>query len=85
MHYNKYQAFLGNNTSRTVLNNELVINTIKSFNIRYNSDTIMTNDFATLYTKILHNKLLKVTYNLIDFSRNNSQVILYAYLSVMKD
>ena len=85
MHYNKYQAFFGNNTFWTVLNNEPVINKIKSFNKRYNSYTIMTFDFATLYTKIPHKKLLKVRYNLIDFSRNHSLVILYAYLSIMKD
>ena len=64
---NKCRFFSGVNSFWTVLNNEPVIKQMKKLNERKMAETITTFDFSTLYTKIPHNKLLKVLNVITDF------------------
>ena len=64
---NKCRFYSGVNSFWTVLNNEPVINQINKLNERNKAETITTFDFSTLYTKIPHNKLVKVLNELTDF------------------
>ena len=63
----KCRYFSGVNSFWTVLNNEPVIREIDKLNKRSKAETITTFDFSTLYTKITHDKLLKVLNELTDF------------------
>ena len=60
-------SFSGVNTFWTVLNKEALITSFKNLNKRNKDESVMAFDFSTLYTKILHSKLLKVLYELTDF------------------
>ena len=51
----------------TILNNQLVIDTIDKLNGRGKASSISCFDFSTLYTKVLHNKSLMVLNELIHF------------------
>ena len=48
-------------------NNEEVINSIRKLNKRNSVRSMSTFDFSTLYTKIPHDKLLAVMFELVDF------------------
>lgn len=50
----------------TILNNEPLISKTKISNKRNETETIMIFDLSTLYTKILHDKLLRIIYELIN-------------------
>ena len=50
-----------------IQNNEDVITSIRRLNKRNSIRSISTFDFSTLYTKIPHDKLLQVLYELVDF------------------
>ena len=50
-----------------IQNNEKVITSINKLNKRRSIKSISTFDFSTLYTKIPHDKLLEVMYDLVDF------------------
>ena len=59
--------FSGINSFWTILNNKPVIQNINIMNKRTKASSISCFDFSTLYTKIPHNKLLKVMNELVDF------------------
>ena len=63
----KSKFFSGVNTFWVVQNNKPVTQSIKKLNTRNQAFSISTFDFSTLYTKIPHNKLIKVLHSLIDF------------------
>ena len=66
--YNKKcHFFTGVKTFWTIQNNSPVIKSINNLNKRNKALQITSFDFSTLYTKIPHDKLLKVLNELIDF------------------
>ena len=79
---NKYHFFPSIFTLWTILDNEPVINKIKTLNKRNKGDIVATLDFSTLNNKISHNKILKVMYQLIDFcfdAGDNTYLIVTKY------
>ena len=66
--YNLKSHFFSHIKSFWVIkNNDPVVKTLKKLNARNNAKTISTYDFSTLYTKIPHQKLKHVLYELTDF------------------
>ena len=50
-----------------ILNNQTVIDAVNKLNGRWNATSVSCFNFSNRYTKILHDKLLKVLNELIDF------------------
>ena len=65
-HY-KSRFFTGVNSFWVVQSNKPVFEAINRLNKRNKAKSITFFDFFTLYTKLPHNKLLKVLHSLIDF------------------
>ena len=63
----KSRFFTGVNSFWVVQSNKPVFKAINKLNKRNKAKSITTFDFSTLYTKLPHNKLLKVLHKLIDF------------------
>ena len=63
----KSRFFTGVNSFWVVQSNKPVFEAINRLNKRNKAKSITTFDFSTLYTKLPHNKLLKVLHSLIDF------------------
>ena len=63
----KSRFFTGANTFWVLQNSKPVIDAMNGLNKRRKATSISTFDFSTLYTKLLHNKLLIVLNSLIDF------------------
>ena len=67
--YNKKSFFYsGVKTFWVIQNNKPVIDSINRINAKRKAKSISTFDFSTLYTKIPHNKLIKVMNEMVDFS-----------------
>ena len=65
--YDNCRFFTGVNTFWIVQNNKPVIDAINGLNKQRKPTSVSTFDFSTLYTKLLHNKLLMLLNSLIDF------------------
>ena len=66
--YNKKSFFYsGVKTFWVIQNNKPVIDSINRINAKRKAKSISTFDFSTLYTKIPHNKLIKVMNEMVDF------------------
>ena len=72
------------NTFWIVLNNEPVVNKIRTVNKRNNANKIMKLEFSTLSTKIPHKKLSKVKYKSIDFCFRGCQST-YITITIYRD
>ena len=69
--FHKKAKFLSNYNKFWVLqNSDPVINSMNRINKKCNAKSISTFDFSTLYTKLPHDKLLHVLFELIDFVFN---------------
>ena len=66
-YHKKTHYFNGTKTFWVIQNNNSPLESIHKINKRKNAQQISTFDFSTLYTKIPHDKLLEVLYNVIDF------------------
>ena len=62
MHYHTWTK-----TFWVIQNNNSPLESIQKINKRNNAKQISTFDFSTLYTKIPHDELLEVLYNIVDF------------------
>ena len=69
----KLRFYTGVNSFWVVQNNRPVINAMKKLNTRNKAKSISTFDFATLYTKLPHDKLSDVLHKLIDFCFNGGE------------
>ena len=66
--FHKKAKFLSNYNKFWVLqNSDPIINTLNTINKKNNAKSISTFDFSTLYTKLPHDKLIDVLFQLIDF------------------
>ena len=66
--YNKKSFFYsGVKTFWVIQNNKPVMDSINRINAKRKAKSISTFDFSTLYTKIPHNKLIKVMNEMVDF------------------
>lgn len=66
-YHNKTYYFSGAKTFWVIQNNSLPLECINKINKRRNAKQISTFDFSTLYTKIPHDKLLEVLFDVVDF------------------
>ena len=63
----KKHYFSGVKTFWVIQNNSLPLECINKINKRKNAQQIGTFNLSTLYTKIIHDKLLDVLYKVVDF------------------
>ena len=63
----KKHYFSGVKTFWVIQNNSLPLECINKINKRKNAQKISTFNLSTLYTKIIHDKLLDVLYKVVDF------------------
>ena len=63
----KKHYFSGVKTFWVIQNNSLPLECINKINKRKNSQQISTFNLSTLYTKIIHDKLLDVLYKVVNF------------------
>ena len=64
MHITKKHYFSGTKTFLVIQNNSLPLECISKINKRENAKQISTFDFSTLYTKMPHDKLLDILYEI---------------------
>ena len=85
----KKHYFSGVKTFWVIQNNSLPLECINKINKRKNAQQISTFNLSTLYTKIIHNKLLDVLYKVVDFMFKGStrdyiltnKIVHYGHLS----
>ena len=67
--FHKNEKFLKNYNKFWVLqNSNPVINALRDINKKKRAKSISTYDFSTLYTKLPHDKLIKILFSIIDFA-----------------
>ena len=67
MHITKKTYFIGTKSFWVIQNNSLPLECISKINKRKNVTQISTFDFSKLYTKIPHDKVLDILYEVVDF------------------